>query len=101
MHIVLVHVHVKAGCGAAFESASERNAAASRLEPGVARFDVLRQRDDPERYLLIEVYRSPEAAVAHKSTSHYAEWRDAVAPLMAEPRAGVVWDAVSPGEAGW
>jgi len=101
MHVVLVHVRVKPGTGAEFEMASERNAAASRLEPGVARFDVLRRRDDPERYLLIEVYRTPDATVAHKATSHYAEWRDAVAPLMAEPRAGVVWDAVSPGEAGW
>ena len=47
MHIVLVHVHVKPGAAAAFEAASAENAAASRLEPGIARFDVLRQRDDP------------------------------------------------------
>jgi quinol monooxygenase YgiN len=101
MHIVLVHVHVKPEAAAAFEAASAKNAAASRDEPGVARFDVLRQREDPARYLLVEVYRTPEAAVAHKATAHYLEWRDAVAPFMAEPRTGVVWDNVSPRDAGW
>ena len=101
MHIVLVHVHVKPGFGAEFERASERNAAASRREPGVARFDVLRQRDDRDRYLLVEVYRTPDAAVAHKGTPHYAEWRDAVAPFMAEPRSGTAWENVSPSDADW
>jgi quinol monooxygenase YgiN len=101
MHIVFVHVHVRPGAAEAFEAAASRNAAASRQEPGVARFDVLRQRDDPLRYVLVEVYRSPEAAVAHKSTAHYLEWRDAVAPFMAEPRAGIAWDNVSPSDAEW
>jgi len=101
MHIVLVHVHVKPGAAEAFEAASAQNAEASRLEPGIARFDVLRQRDDPARYLLVEVYRTPDAAVAHKGTAHYLSWRDAVAPLMAEPRSAVVWDNVSPGDTDW
>ena len=101
MHIVLVHVHVKPGAAEAFEAASERNAAASRLEPGIARFDVLRQRDDPSRYLLVEVYRTADATIAHKATAHYLAWRDAVAPLMAEPRSGVVWDNVSPADTDW
>ena len=70
------------------------NARQSRLEPGVARFDVLQQRDDPTRFVLFEVYRDPEAAVAHKTTAHYLTWRDTVAPLMAEPRVGVVHDGV-------
>jgi quinol monooxygenase YgiN len=101
MHIVLVHVHVKPVATEAFEAASAENAAASRLEAGIARFDVLRQRDDPTRYLLVEVYRTPEAAAAHKATSHYLAWRDAVAPLMAEPRAGVAWENVSPPDGDW
>ena len=101
MHIVLVHVHVKPGAAEAFEAASAQNAAASRLEPGIARFDVLRERDDPARYLLVEVYRSADAALAHKATPHYLAWRDAVAPLMAEPRSGVAWENVSPADTGW
>lgn len=101
MHIALVHVRVTPGSAEAFEAATAENAAASRLEPGVARFDALRQHDDPSRYLLIEVYRSPDAAAAHKSTAHYLKWRDTVAPFMAEPRQGVLWTNVSPSDGGW
>ena len=85
MHIALVSVHVKPDAVAAFEAATEHNARQSRLEPGVARFDVLQQRDDPTRFVLFEVYRDPEAAVAHKTTAHYLTWRDTVAPLMVVP----------------
>ena len=101
MHIAIVHVHVKDDAVAAFESATEANARNSRLEAGVARFDVLQQRDDPTRFVLFEVYRDPDAAVAHKTTTHYLAWRDAVAPLMAEPRVGVVHTERSPDERGW
>lgn len=101
MHIALVHVHVKPDAVTAFEAATEENARQSRLEPGVARFDVLQQRDDSTRFVLFEVYRDLEAAIAHKMTAHYLTWRDAVAPLMAEPRVGVVYANVSPDEEGW
>ena len=101
MHIAIVHVHVKDDAVAAFEAATEANARNSRLEAGVARFDVLQQRDDPTRFVLFEVYRDPEAAVAHKTTAHYLAWRDTVAPLMAEPRVGLVHTERSPDERGW
>ena len=101
MHIALVSVHVKPDAVAAFEAATEHNARQSRLEPGVARFDVLQQRDDPTRFVLLEVYRDPEAAVAHKATAHYLTWRDTVAPLMAEPRVGVVYAEISADARGW
>ena len=101
MHIALVNVHVKPGAVAAFEAATEQNARQSRLEPGVARFDVLQQRDDPTRFVLFEVYRDTDASVAHKTTAHYLTWRDAVATLMAEPRIGVVYAEASPDERGW
>jgi quinol monooxygenase YgiN len=101
MHIAIVHVHVKAEAVSAFEAATEANARQSRLEPGVARFDVLQQRDDPTRFVLFEVYRDADAAVAHKTTAHYLTWRDTVASLMAEPRVGLVHDERSPDERGW
>ena len=101
MHIAIVHVHVKDDAVAAFEAATEANARQSRLEPGVARFDVLQQRDDPTRFVLFEVYRDSDAAVSHKTTAHYLTWRDTVAPLMAEPRVGLVHDELSPDERGW
>jgi quinol monooxygenase YgiN len=89
MLIVHVSVHVNDDAVEAFIDASRVNAAASLEEPGVARFDVVQAIDDPTRFVLVEAYRSDEAAAAHKETSHYATWRDAVAPLMAEPRSSV------------
>jgi quinol monooxygenase YgiN len=101
MHILLVHIHVKPECLDAFEAATAKNASASRREPGVVRFDVLRQRDDPTRFVLVEVYRTPDAAAAHKITSHYLEWKDAVPPYMAGPRVGTTYFNMSPPDQDW
>jgi len=101
VHIVHVFVNVKPGCEAAFEQATLANARASLTEPGVARFDVVRRQDDPTRFVLVEVYRSVEAALAHKETPHYAVWRDAVAEMMAEPRSSLKYLNLHPDDAGW
>jgi quinol monooxygenase YgiN len=101
MHIVHVHVHVKAESVAGFIQATIENARSSVQEPGIARFDVVEQQDDATRFVLVEVYRSPEAAAAHKETAHYAKWRDAVANMMAEPRHGVKYNAAFPEAEGW
>ncbi len=96
MLIVHVHVHVKPDCVAAFKRATRANARESLKEPGVARFDVAQQQDDPTRFVLVEVYHDAEAAAAHKATAHYPVWRDAVTPMMAEPRQSVKFNEVSP-----
>ncbi len=101
MLIVHVYARVQPECVEAFRQASLENARASVEEPGVARFDVLQQTDDPARFVLVEVYRTPEAPAAHKATPHYAAWRDAVAPMMAEPRASVKYFNVFPGDEAW
>jgi autoinducer 2-degrading protein len=94
MFIVHVHVHVKPEFVEAFKAATIVNAQASRRESGVLRFDVLQQQDDPTRFVLVEVYRDAAAAAAHKETSHYPIWRDAVAPMMAATRASVKFNDV-------
>jgi quinol monooxygenase YgiN len=101
MLIVHVHVSVKPDCIEAFRQATVENARASLQEPGVARFDVLEQQDDPSKFILTEVYRSAEAAAAHKETPHYAKWRDTVAPMMAQPRSSVKFANVFPSDEGW
>jgi (4S)-4-hydroxy-5-phosphonooxypentane-2,3-dione isomerase len=101
MMIVHVHVHVKPESVAEFRQATIENARASIHEPGIARFDFVEQQDDPTRFVLIEVYRTPEAQAAHRETAHYAKWRDKVAPMMAEPRQSVKFSAVFPGFEGW
>lgn len=40
----------------------------------------------PTRFVLIEVYRGEADPARHKETSHYQRWRDAVEPMMLEPR---------------
>jgi len=99
--VVEVSVHVKPDAVEAFRSATLANARASVREPGIARFDMLQDRDDPTRFVLIEVYRTADAPAAHKATAHYAAWRDAVNDLMAEPRASRKFVNVFPEDAGW
>ena len=89
MIVVCVHVHVTAEHRAAFIQATLENASRTIHEPGNLRFDVLQQADDPDRFVLYEVYRDQAGADAHKQTAHYAKWRDTVAGWMAEPRRGV------------
>jgi len=96
MLIVHVHVHVKPESVEAFREATIENARNSIREPGVARFDVFQQADDPARFLLVEIYRNAEAPARHKETAHYATWRDTVAPMMAEPRTSVKYTSVFP-----
>jgi (4S)-4-hydroxy-5-phosphonooxypentane-2,3-dione isomerase len=99
--IVHVYVHVKPEHVEAFKSATLANARASVREPGVARFDVCQQNDDARRFVLVEVYRTPAGATAHKETSHYALWRDTVAPMMAEQRTSVKLANVFPEDSEW
>ncbi len=89
MHVVCVHVHVKPEHREQFIEATLENAEGTVREPGNLRFDVIQQADDPNRFVLYEVYRDASGMNAHKETSHYALWRDTVAPWMAEPRRGV------------
>jgi quinol monooxygenase YgiN len=99
MLIVHVHVQVKPECVEAFKAATLANARASVQEPGIARFDVCQQADDPARFVLVEAYRTPEAPAAHKTTEHYAAWRDVVVSMMAAPRTSVKFANVFPEDA--
>jgi quinol monooxygenase YgiN len=101
MLVVHVHVRVKLDQVEAFRMASIENARASICEPGIARFDVIQQIDDPTRFILVEVYRTQEDTVRHKETAHYAKWRDTVADMMAEPRTGIKYTNAFPDDAGW
>ncbi len=101
MLVVHVAVHVKPECVAEFLAATRENARQSVQEPGIARFDVVQQQDDPTRFVLVEAYRTPDAPAAHKETAHYAMWRDTVAPMMASPRTSVKFSSRFPDDAGW
>ena len=101
MFIVHVFVHVKSDQIEAFREASLENAHNSIKEPGIARFDVIQQQDDLTRFVLVEVYRTPDDPARHKETAHYQKWRDTVADMMAEPRSSIKYTNVFPDEKGW
>lgn len=101
MLVVHVFVHVKPESVDAFKAASVENARNSVQEPGIARFDVIQQENDPTRFVLVEVYRTADDPARHKETVHYAAWRDTVADMMAEPRSAVKYTNSFPDENGW
>ena len=101
MLVVHVQVQVLPEQVEAFIVATQKNAAESLKEPGVARFDVVQQVDDPTRFVLVEAYKTAEAPAQHKETAHYAAWRDAVAPMMANARTSVRFRSLSPEEPRW
>jgi len=103
MSLLIIHVRVKVkpGMAAAFVEETKKNAHGSRREPGVVRFDLLASADDPETFLLVEIYRDAAAVAAHKETAHYQAWRDAVAAMMAEPRSSVKFTNLDPADHGW
>ncbi len=101
MLVVHVHVHVKPEFVEQFLQETVLNARKSVQEPGIARFDVVQQLDDPTRFVLVEVYRTAEDPARHKETEHYARWRDAVEEMMAEPRRSVKYQNIFPEDAGW
>lgn len=101
MIIVHVFIHVKQDFIEAFKTASVANARNSVQEPGIARFDVIQQDDDPTRFVFVEAYRFPEATVLHKDTDHYRTWRDTVESMMAEPRFSIRYTNVFPDDVRW
>ncbi len=101
MLIVHVFVHVKPDQVEAFKAATLENARNSLKEAGIARFDIIQQQDDPARFVLVEVYRSPDDPARHKETPHYQKWRDTVADMMVEPRTSIKYINVFPDEQGW
>jgi len=101
MHIVHVDIKVNPESIDAFRLATLENARTSAREPGVARFDFLQNIEDPARFTLVEVYRTPEDVAKHKQTAHYASWNESVATMMAEPRTRLVFTNMFPPDEGW
>ena len=101
MLIVHVHVHVEPEAVEQFKQATIENAANSVKEPGIARFDVIQQADDPTRFMLVEVYRDAEAPARHRDTAHYATWRDTVTDMLVEPRTRRPYLNIFPNDGGW
>ena len=96
MIVTIVHVEVKPEHVDEFIRATTANHLQSVKERGNMRFDVLQKADHPVQFALYEAYEDEATAAAHKQTPHYLEWREIVAPWMAQPREGVRYNAILP-----
>jgi autoinducer 2-degrading protein len=101
MLVIHIQIQVKPEFVEAFKQATIANARESVKEPGIVRFDFVQQQNDPTRFALVEVYRTPEANAAHKETKHYQLWRDTVETMMAAPRSRVTFTNIFPEDKGW
>lgn len=101
MYIVHVHIRVKSEFIERFKAISIENARNSRQEPGIARFDVIQQVDDPSHFELIEVYRTPADPAKHKETAHYNKWRELAEPMLVEPRSRTIYENLFPADKDW
>jgi quinol monooxygenase YgiN len=101
MYIVHVHVKVKSDRIQDFVGATIENARKSQEEPGVVRFDVIQQIDDPSLFILVEAYRTEADPAKHKDTLHYKVWRDKVENMMAEPRYSIKFLNCFPVDSNW
>ena len=101
MIVTIVEVTVKEKDADAFIAATLENHRHSLQEPGNLRFDILRVKNQMNRFFLYEAYESTQAAAAHKETAHYQRWRNTVAPFMAAERVGIPCEVIAPDRTGW
>ena len=101
MIIIHVYLNAKREMINAFKEATVKNASNSVREPGILRFDVLQQENNPAMFLLVEIYKNEKAVSAHKETSHYAEWVKIAEPMLAEPRSKTSYINLFPDDKKW
>jgi autoinducer 2-degrading protein len=101
MFVVAVTVFVKKDRVGDFIEATSENARDTRGEPGNVRFDVSQSNEDPNRFLLYEVYHGEEDFKRHQQTGHYLQWKAKVADWMAQPRQGVRHASLFPPDDAW
>jgi quinol monooxygenase YgiN len=65
-------------------AAIKENGAAAAMEPGCRRFDILNLANDPNHFLLYEVYDNEAAFKAHRETEHFKKYAAATAKMVAK-----------------
>jgi quinol monooxygenase YgiN len=101
MQILIVHAHIKPEYVEAFKAATKINAETSAKEPGIARFELFQQQDDPCRFVLCEVYRDAYAPAKHKESAHYNTWIETVNDMFVTPRTRALYTNISPEDAAY
>lgn len=85
MHIVLVIVTIHPSQEAVFREALLHNARESvAKDPGCVRFDVSQDAADPARWILHEVYETPDAHQRHRQSAHFLDYDRVAAEAVVE-----------------
>ncbi len=100
MVIFQIAVKVKAEQVEEFLRATLDDAQHTIQEPGNLRFNVLRQQDDPTRFLLFKVYDSEAALHAHGTSPYVESWRATVKDMF-EEYTRTLYEPVFPAAGDW
>jgi|AMWB02.1.fsa_nt_gi quinol monooxygenase YgiN len=101
MFVMLVSIRVNPAFLDAFIDITRYNARASRAEPGVVRFDFFQDRDHPDTFKLLEIYRQEEDRQEHYLTPHFLLWKKTVAPWMVGERTREFLTNLYPADEEW
>ncbi len=96
MLIYQFHHFIKPELVEEYKTATLENAIKTMEEPGVLRFDVLQDKEDPSHFSLFEVYRDIEAREKHLETEHFFAWKEVALAAFAKKGHGFEFEAVHP-----
>ena len=95
MFVAAVHIFVKPESMDDFRELIRADQEGSLAEPGCVRFDVVRSVEDPNEFLIWEVYLDDEAAAFHKTTPHYAAFKEQMPAMASKDRYADRYEGVS------
>ncbi len=81
---LIAKLKVQPGKGAAFEAAFKplSDIVNSDVEPGALVYKLCKSRQDPDTYVVMELYRDQAAVDEHPKTKHFTELWPTLAPLL-------------------
>jgi quinol monooxygenase YgiN len=78
------------------EAALRKLTEPSRAEPGCLAYQPCRERDDPRRFLVFEVYRDDEALAAHGASEHFQRHGLGEGIPLLESRERTLYETIEP-----
>ena len=96
MFVFQVHHFIKPEMIEAYKAATLENARHTLQEPGVVRFDVLQDKEDPAHFSLFEAYQDKAAQEAHLQTAHFFAWKEVAMQAFAKRGFGYEFEIHQP-----
>jgi quinol monooxygenase YgiN len=98
MRAILAYLTTKPGMEAKFKAAMAAQAQRCLAnEPGCLQFDVAQDPKNPERFVMLEIYKDDAAIKAHQDSLHFKDFRPAISELVGN-RQVEVFSIVSDGK---